>query len=87
MDGGANKGTDYEIKSYSAMNRSHNAIKKFIDELPPEFDAIKHKAEKLLDAHRDDVIAAYVHAGDGYLDKDALIESAEAYYERKHTTL
>jgi hypothetical protein len=69
------------------MNRAKNEIKKFIDELPPEFEAIRHKAEKLLDAHRDDVIAAYVHAGDGYLDKDALIESAEAYYERKHTTL
>ena len=69
------------------MNRSHNAIKKFIDELSPEFDAIKHKAEKLLDAHRDDVIAAHVHAGDGFIDKDALIYSAEAYYERKHTTL
>lgn len=69
------------------MNRSHNSIKKFIDELPPEFEAIRQKAEKLLDAHRDDVIAAYVHAGDGYLDKDALIESAEAYYEKRHTTI
>ena len=69
------------------MNRSHNAIKKFIDELPPEFEAIRQKAEKLLDAHRDDVIAAYVHAGDGFIDKDALIYSAEAYYERKHTTI
>ena len=69
------------------MNRSHNAIKKFIDELPPEFEAIRHKAEKLLDAHRDDVIAAYVHAGDGFIDKDALIYSAEAYYERNHTTI
>ena len=69
------------------MNRSHNAIKKFIDELPPEFEAIRHKAEKLLDAHRDDVIAAYVHAGDGFIDKDALIYSAEAYYDRKHTTI
>ena len=69
------------------MNRSHNAIKKFIDELPPEFDAIKHKAEKLLDAHRDDVIAAFVHAASGWLDRDALYESAEAYYENRHTTI
>jgi len=69
------------------MNRSHNAIKKFIDELPPEFDAIRHKAEKLLDAHRDDVIAAYVHAGMGLMETDELYESAEAYYEKRHTTL
>lgn len=69
------------------MTRSRNEIKKFIDELPPEFEAIRHKAEKLLDAHRDDVIAAYVHAGIGSLDTDALYESAEAYYEKRHTTL
>jgi hypothetical protein len=69
------------------MNRSKNEIKKFIDELPPEFEAIRHKAEKLLDAHRDDVIAAYVHAGLGLMDYEALYESAEDYYERKHTTL
>ena len=55
------------------MNRAHNAIKKFIDELPPEFEAIRHKVEKLLDAHRDDVISAYEHAGDGYLDKRIFI--------------
>ena len=69
------------------MNRSKNEIKKFIDELPPEFDAIRHKAEKLLDAHRDDVIAAYVHAGLGLMEYEALHESAEDYYERKHTAL
>ena len=69
------------------MNRSRNEIKKFIDELPPEFEAIRHKAEKLLDAHRDDVIAAYVHAGMGNLDTDSLYESAEAYYEKRHTTI
>jgi hypothetical protein len=67
--------------------RYTNAIEKFITDLPPEFAALKPRAEKLLDAHRDDVIAAYVHAGDGYLDKDALIESAEAYYEKRHTTI
>jgi hypothetical protein len=87
MDSSANKGTDYEIKCKKTMNRAKNEIKKFIDELPPEFDAIRHKAEKLLDAHRDDVIAAYVHAGIGTLDTDALYESAEAYYEKRHTTL
>ena len=69
------------------MPRSKNAIQEFIDKLAPEFESVKHEAEKLLDAHRDDVIAAYVHAGDGYLDKDALIESAEAYYEKRHTTI
>jgi hypothetical protein len=67
--------------------RYSNAIEKFIKDLPPEFAALKPRAEKLLDAHREDVIAAYVHAGDGYLDKDALIESAEAYYEKRHTTI
>jgi len=70
------------------MNRSKNEIKKFIDELPPEFEAIRHKAEKLLDAHRDDVIAAYVHASFvGLMEYEALHESAEDYYERKHTAL
>ena len=68
------------------MNRSRNEIKKFIDELPPEFDAIRHKAEKLLDAHRDDVINAYVAAGRGSKDALSLREDAEDYYERKHIT-
>ncbi len=69
------------------MVRTKNEIRKFIDELPPEFEAIRHKAEKLLDAHRDDVIAAYIAAGKDSGDELQVIEDAEDYYERKHTKL
>ncbi len=68
------------------MPRSKNAIQEFIDNLAPEFDAVRHSAEKLLDAHRDDIINAYVAAGRGSKDALSLREDAEDYYERKHVT-
>jgi hypothetical protein len=68
------------------MGRSINRIQEFIDELPPEFDAVKHKAERLLDHHRNDVINAYLAAGRGSKDTLSLMEDAEDYYERKHVT-
>ena len=68
------------------MARSKNAIQDFIENLAPEFDAVKHSAEKLLDAHRDDVINAYIAAGRGSKDALGLREDAEDYYERKHVT-
>lgn len=64
--------------------RAHNAIKKFIDELPPEFDAVKHKAEKLLDAHRADIIAAFIAGNMKQMERWEVIEHAEDYYEGKH---
>ena len=71
------------------MKRSTNAIKDFIDELPPEFEAIRHKAEKLLDAHREDVIQGYVNGAVAYgLDttKFQAREDGEQYYTDRHTT-
>lgn len=66
------------------MGRTKNAIQEFIDKLAPEFDAVRHEAEKLLDAHREDVINAYVQGGRGSKDSLSLREDAENYYERKH---
>jgi hypothetical protein len=68
------------------MARSENKIQEFIDDIPVEFEALKPKAEKLLDAHRQDVINAFLAAGRKTADPVTLIEWAEEYYERKHIT-
>jgi hypothetical protein len=65
--------------------RYTNAIEKFISELPPEFAALKPRAEKLLDAHREDVIAAFKAGDNGLTDPLQLQIDAEYYYEERHT--
>lgn len=68
------------------MSRSINRIQEFIESLAPEFEAVKHKAERLLDHHRNDVMNAYIAGGKGTKDTLSLMEDAEDYYERKHIT-
>lgn len=65
--------------------RYTNAVQKFIDELPPEFASLKPRAEKLLDAHREDVIAAFKEGDNGLTDPLQLQIDAEYYYEQRHT--
>ncbi len=65
--------------------RYSNAIEKFIKDLPPEFAALKPRAEKLLDAHREDVIEAFKAGDNGDTDALQLQIDAEYYYEQRHT--
>lgn len=65
--------------------RYTNAIEKFINELPPEFESVKAKAVKLLDAHREDVIEAFKAGDNGLTDPLQLQIDAEYYYEQRHT--
>jgi hypothetical protein len=67
--------------------KARNAIQKFIDELPPEFEAVKHKAEKLLEAHRTDVIDAFVAGNMKQMERWEIMEHAEDYYEGNHKTI